>query len=51
MQNRLISVGVAGLLLLSRPAAAQENFVSPAHLSEISQSWAYSLAQDRDGAM
>lgn len=25
--------------------------MSPAHLSEISQSWAYSLAQDRDGAM
>ena len=51
MQNRLISAGVAGLLLLSHPAASQENFVSPAHLSEISQSWAYSLAQDRDGAM
>ena len=25
--------------------------MSPAHLSEISQSWAYSLAQDQEGAM
>lgn len=51
MQKYLLLFVVSGLALFCISAASQERFVSPAHLSGISQSWAYSMTQDREGAM